>query len=59
MPKHEYEVLVTYTEVHSVFVQAEDWETAEDMALDLFSEGKTEMKYSHTDAKVDWSDEED
>lgn len=56
---HEYEILVTYTEVHSVFVTAEDCESAKEMALDLYSEGKTEMKYSRTEAGVNWSDEED
>lgn len=59
MPKHEYEVLVTYTEVHSVFVTAEDEDQAKELALDMYSDGKTEMRYSRTEAKVDWSDEED
>lgn len=59
MPKHEYEVLITYTEVHSVFVEADDWEAAEELALDLHNEGKTEISYSRTEAKVNWSDEED
>lgn len=59
MPKHEYEVKITYTEVHSVYVEADDWETAEELALDLYSEGKTEMNYSRTEAEVNWSDEED
>ena len=57
-PKHEYEILVTYTEVHSVYVTAEDYESAEEMALDMYSEGKTEMRYSRTEAEVNWSDEE-
>lgn len=57
--KHEYEVLITHTEVHSVFVTAEDWETAEDMALDLYYDGKTEFRHEDTEAKVNWSDEED
>lgn len=56
---HEYEVLVTYTEVHSVFVTAEDEDAAKELALDKFSNGETEMRYSRTEAKVDWSDEED
>lgn len=59
MKKHEYEVLVTYTEVHSVFVTAEDEEQAQELALDKYSNGETEMRYSRTEAKVDWSDEED
>jgi hypothetical protein len=58
MAKHEYEVLITYTEVHSVFVEAEDEEAAEELALDAYSEGTTEMSYSRTEAKVNWSDEE-
>ena len=57
--KHEYEVLVTYTEVHSVFVTAEDEDAAKELALDMYSEGETEMKYSRTEAGVNWSDEED
>lgn len=58
MAKYEYEVLVTYIEVHSVFVEADDEETAKEMALDLQSEGKTEIRYSRTDATVNWSNEE-
>lgn len=58
MPKHEYEVRVTYTEVHSVYVEAEDWEEAEKLAEELYHDGKTEMKYSRVDTEVDWSDED-
>lgn len=57
-PKHEYEVRVTYTEVHSVYVEAEDWETAEELAEEKFHKGETEMKYSRVDTEVDWSNEE-
>lgn len=56
---YEYEIIVTYTEVHSVYVTAEDCESAKEKALDLYSEGKTEMKYSRTEAVENWSDEED
>lgn len=56
--KHEYEVLITYTEVHSVFVEAEDEDAAKELALDMHSEGQTEMKYSRTEAVVNWSDED-
>lgn len=56
---NEYEVRVTYTEVHSVFVTAEDWEEAEKKAEELYHNGETEMKYSRVDTVVDWSDEED
>ena len=58
-PKHEYEILITYTEVHSVFVEAEDEDSAKELALDLHSDGKTEIRYSRTEASVNWSDEED
>lgn len=58
-PKHEYEILVTYTEVHSVFVEAEDEDSAKELALDKYGEGKTEISYTRTEAKVNWSDEED
>lgn len=58
-PKHEYEVLITYTEVHSVFVEAEDYETAEEIAEEKFHNGETEMSRSEVDCKVNWSDEED
>lgn len=57
--KHEYEVLITYTEVHSVYVMADDYEQAEELALDKYSEGETEIHYSQTEARVNWSDEED
>lgn len=59
MPKYEYEVLITYTEVHSVYVEADDEDTAKELALDMYSEGKTEMKYCRTEAVVNWSNEED
>ena len=59
MPKYEYEVRITYTEVHSVYVEAEDEDAAKELALDMHSDGKTEMKYSRTEAVVDWSNEED
>lgn len=58
MPKHEYEIYVEYREVHSVFVEAESEEEAIELALDLHSDGKTEIHYSSTDATVNWSDEE-
>ena len=57
--KHEYEVYITYTEVHSVFVEAEDWETAEQIAEEKYNNGETEMQHSNVDCKVNWSDEED
>ena len=57
--KHEYEVKVTYTEVHSVYVTAEDWETAEKLAEAMYHRGETEIQHSHTDVEVAWSDEED
>lgn len=59
MAKYEYEVYITYTEVHSVFVEADDYESAKELALDMYDEGKTEMKYSRTEANVEWTDEED
>lgn len=59
MPKHEYEVLVTYTEVHSVFVTAEDEDQAKEIARDMYSDGKTEMRRWDMEAVVNWSDEED
>jgi len=57
--KHEYEIYITYTEVHSVFVEAEDYETAEQIAEGMYYDGKTEIQYSNVDCKVNWSDEED
>ena len=42
-----------------MYVTAEDCESAKEKALDLYSEGKTEMKYSRTEAVENWSDEED
>ncbi len=57
--KHEYEILITYTEVHSVYVEAEDEDAAKELALDMHSESKTEISYSRTEATVNWSDEED
>ena len=59
MPKYEYEVLIKYYETHSVFVEADDWEEAEKIALEKYSNGETEIKYSYTDAEVNWSNEED
>lgn len=59
MSKHEYEVLITYTEVHSVFVEADDDEQAIEAALDKYHNSETEISYTRTDAKVNWSDEED
>lgn len=56
---HEYEVHVTITEVHSVFVTAEDWETAEQLAEEKFNNGEGELIRESTDVKVNWSDEED
>lgn len=41
-----------------MFVTAEDCESAKEKALDLYSEGNTEMKYSRTEAEENWSDEE-
>lgn len=58
MPKHEYEFIITYTEKHRVFVEAEDEEQARELALDKYSDGETEIYYSDTEAKVNWSDEE-
>lgn len=57
--KYEYEVLITYTEVHSVFVEAEDDEQAQELALDKYHNNETEISYTRTDAKVNWSDAED
>ena len=59
MPKYEYEVRITYTEVHSVFVEADDEEAAKELAEEMYYNGETEMKYSRVDTCVDWSDEED
>lgn len=56
---HEYEVYVTITEVHSVFVMAEDWETAEQLAEEKFNNGEGELIRESTDVNVNWSDEED
>lgn len=58
-PKHEYEVLITVTEVHSVFVEAEDYEAAEEMAEEKYYNGEAEWQHSDVDVKVNWSDEED
>lgn len=59
MPKHEYDIRIIYTEVHRVFVEAEDEDSAKELALDMYNEGKTEFSYSRTEANVEWSDEED
>lgn len=56
--KYEYEVLITYTEVHSVFVEADDEEEAKERALDAYYDGKTEMRRHDTEAVVNWSNEE-
>lgn len=58
-PKHEYEVYITYTEVRSVFVEAEDYETAEQIAEEKYYAGETEFQREEVDVKVNWSDEED
>ena len=58
-PKHEYEVYITITEVHSVFVEAEDYETAEQIAEEKYYAGETELQREEVDVKVNWSDEED
>lgn len=58
-PKHEYEVLITRTEVYSVFVMAKDYEQAEELAEEKFYNGEAELQRESVDAKVNWSDEED
>lgn len=58
-PKHEYEVLITRTEVYSVFVTAEDYEQAEELAEEKFYNGEAESQRESVDVKVNWSDEED
>lgn len=59
MAKHEYEVYITSTVVHAVFVTADDYEEAEKLAEEKFCNGEAEYKYELTDVKVNWSDEED
>lgn len=59
MSKHEYEVLITNTEVYSVFVEAEDYETAEEIAEEKFYNNEAELQRSEVIARVNWSDEED
>lgn len=58
-PKHEYEVLITRTEVYSVLVTAEDYEQAEELAEEKFYNGEAESQHESVDVKVNWSDEED
>lgn len=57
--KHEYEVLVTRTEVYSVFVKAENYEEAEELAEEKYYNGDAELQRTSTVCEVNWSDEED
>lgn len=60
MAKHEYKVLITYTEHHSVYVEADNEEEAEEKARDMFYNGETEAEGQPEPlVKVTWSDEED
>ena len=67
MAKFEYEVKVTNTRVHRVFVEADDWEEAKDKAIDEYykycedetSTDHVELIRDEVDAEVDWSNEED
>lgn len=54
--KHEYKVQITYTEVHSVYVEAESYEEAEQIAEAMYHRGETEM--THFDTTVEATDEE-
>lgn len=71
MPKHEYEIIVEYTEKFRVFVEAENEDAAKELALDRFVRTR-EAEEHHTaiddpveldewnlEAKVNWSDAED
>lgn len=57
--KYEYEFLITNTEVYSVFVEAEDYETAKKLAEEKYYNGEAEMRRSEVDLVCNWSDEED
>ena len=59
MSKHEYRFYITYTEVHSVYVEAESEDEARELAENMYSNGETEIEYERTEVKCDWSDEED
>lgn len=60
MPKHEYEVRITNTEVRSVFVEADDWEEAERLAEEKFYSDRDscEVRSESLDVEVSWSDED-
>lgn len=59
MPKYEYEFYITFTEVHSVFVEAENEDEARELAEDKYYNGEAEYRYERTEVKLNWSDEED
>lgn len=61
MAKHEYEVCFTYTERTSVYVEADDWEEAVELAEEKYYSDRDSCEYKDESLTVDinWSDEED
>lgn len=55
----EYRVLLTCTEVYSVYVMAESDEAAIEEATNQFNEGKLEVSSEHFEAVIDWEDDTD
>lgn len=58
MAKHEYEIRIRYTETYTVFVEADDYEAAEEKAMRLFDDGKVALDSADTSTELIWSDEE-
>lgn len=49
----EYKVRIKYTEIYYVYVKADSYEEAEDIALDKYSNGDCEIYFEDLTAEVE------
>ena len=54
----EYRVLLTCTEIYSVYVMADSDDAAIEEATSQLNEGKLEASSEHFEATIDWEDDE-
>jgi hypothetical protein len=57
--KHEYKVVIKYTEHCSVYVEAESRDEAIELAEQMYHNGDAECTYEDFESEVDWTDAED
>ena len=57
--KHEYKVVITYTEHVSVYVEAENEDAAIELAEQAYHNGDGEQTYENFESTVDWTSDPD